>query len=111
MKSTSNQRASASHTAQNQTDHAPAWPPNFSKPLLTRAEAVAYLRTMHGLDYVQSTFAKFAVTGGGPGFFKTTGRVLYPRHELDRWARMRLGDLIYKSPQQERDAAITPAAA
>jgi hypothetical protein len=87
------------------TAHAPADPasPNEQgKRNLTRAEASKYLLEAHGLSYAPTTLARFAMSGEGPGFFKTSVRVLYPRAELDRWAVERLGNLVHSTA---RDAA------
>ena len=55
-------------------------------------EAAKFLAEL-GAPYSPKTLAKLRVVGGGPRFFKYGRRVAYPRVELERWARDKLGSL------------------
>jgi len=63
----------------------------MSQNLDTRA-AAAFLAEV-GAPISPKTLCKLRVIGGGPRFFKFGRRVVYPTTELERWARVRLGDL------------------
>lgn len=57
-------------------------------------EASQFLKDEHNIDAAEPTLAKWRTLGGGPKFLKNgSRRVLYPRAELDAWARARLGRL------------------
>jgi hypothetical protein len=71
------------------------WRPSARpKPRLRRREASAYLDSEHGISCAPATLAKLACIGGGPAFHKAGRTPLYPREELDRWAKERLGRLV-----------------
>jgi hypothetical protein len=58
-----------------------------------RADASAYLRNRHGLNYAPGTLAKLASISGGPRFFYGGRFPLYPEAELDAFALSRISDL------------------
>lgn len=72
-------------------------PPELRKPRLRRWEAAEYLKLVHGIEVAPATLAKWASTGGGPGYQKSLRTPLYPVAELDRWAADRLGTVIRNS--------------
>jgi hypothetical protein len=74
-------------------------PPHLRKPRLRRWEASEYLELVHGLKVATATLAKYATTGGGPGYHKSVRTPLYPVTELDRWASERLGALVHSSSE------------
>jgi hypothetical protein len=74
-------------------------PPHLRKPRLRRWEASEYLELVHGLKVATATLAKYATTGGGPGYHKSVRTPLYPVTELDRWANERLGVLVHSSSE------------
>lgn len=74
-------------------------PPHLNRPRLRREKAAEYLRVVYGIDLKLSTLAKFASTGGGPGFQKDGRWPLYPRQELDAWAIERLGPVRRNTSQ------------
>jgi predicted DNA-binding transcriptional regulator AlpA len=55
---------------------------------LTRPKACEYLLEEHGIRRAPTTLMKLAWKGGGPKFIKIgSSQVLYPRAELDAWAK------------------------
>ncbi len=69
---------------------------NIADPgeFLRRAAAANYIEKKYGFGCSKRTLAKLACVGGGPRF-RMAGRVpLYPREELDAWARAKIGPLI-----------------
>ena len=62
-------------------------PKHLQKPRLRRWEASEYMELAHGLTVAPATLAKLASIGGGPGFHRVGRIPLYPRDELDRWAK------------------------
>jgi len=81
-------------------------PPPLHKPRLRRWEAAEYLALVHGLQVAPATLAKYASVGGGPGFHRVSRMPLYPKDELDRWARQRLGPVV-SSTSALPDGAVT----
>ena len=62
--------------------------------LVRRADAAKYVEDKYGFGCSKRTLAKLACVGGGPRF-RMAGRVpLYPKDELDAWARAKIGPLI-----------------
>ena len=59
--------------------------------MLRRAAASEYLDAIWGVTRASATLAKYAVFGGGPGFYKAGRYPLYDPNELDRWAAEVLG--------------------
>lgn len=57
---------------------------------MSRAEAVRYIREMHGIPCAPTTLAKYACVGGGPAFRKAGKFPIYAREDLDAWASGRL---------------------
>jgi hypothetical protein len=85
-------------------------------PILRRDEAAQYLREVHYIPCEPGTLAYYAWVGNGPAFYKAGKFPLYPREELDAWAKKRLGCLVrsnrearklklarYQVPTQNRD--------
>jgi hypothetical protein len=66
------------------------WIVNSSK-YLRRADAAAYIRDAWGLPCSARWLAKLAVVGGGPIYCKAGRTPLYTTHDLDDWARGRIG--------------------
>lgn len=79
-------------------------PQPLRKPRLRRWEAAEYLKLVHGIEVAPATLAKWASTGGGPGYQKSLRTPLYPVGELDRWAADRLGTIM-RSSSDTGDAA------
>jgi len=77
----------------------PELPSALRKPRLRRWEASEYLLLAHGITVAPSTLAKYVSVGGGPKYqkFNSNGTPLYPKEELDLWARERLGEPIRHS--------------
>ena len=76
---------------------------------LRRAEASAYLKDKHGLDYKANTLAKLFTIGGGP-LVRKSGRVpLYETASLDLWAESKLSPPVRSS--SELAAFAAPAGA
>jgi hypothetical protein len=68
---------------------ATAWPVK-----LRRTDAARYLREVHGIPVQPATLAKWHCTGSdGPPAHHCGRLPLYPRDELDAWAKKRLGPL------------------
>src|SRR4051812_16303574 len=77
---------------------------------LRRAEASAYLKEKHGLDYKPNTLAKLFTVGGGPTVRKS-GRVpLYEATALDAWAESKLSPPIRSSAEFAALSASSKAA-
>ena len=72
---------------------------------LRRSEAARYLREVHALPVAATTLAKwFCLRSDGPPAY-VAGRIpLYPRDELDNWARLRLGTLRRSTSDQSHVA-------
>jgi hypothetical protein len=80
-------------------------PPTFGvpsprPPLLRRKAASEHLKQEHGVPVAPDTLAGMARYGDGPAFHRFRGIPLYPRDELDRWAKEQLGPLRAKHPQR-----------
>jgi hypothetical protein len=74
-------------------------PKDLQKPRLRRWEASEYMEFAHGLTVAPATLAKLASVGGGPGFHRMGRIPLYPRDELDRWAKARLGRMVMSTSE------------
>ena len=74
--------------------------PSLRPPLLRRREASNYLKEEHGIPVAPATLAGMARYGDGPDFHRFRGIPLYPRDELDRWAKAQLGPLRAQHPQR-----------
>jgi hypothetical protein len=85
--------------------HENQWPER-----LRRRDASEYLRKTHGLELAPTTWAKLAVTGGGPEY-DLWGRIpYYPIKKLDEWVMARLSRRrsISDRGSAERVAAAVP---
>jgi hypothetical protein len=69
-------------------------PVEFQLVNLRRQVAARYLTEVHGIPVQPATLAKwFCVSSDGPPALKSGRIPLYPRAELDAWAKRRLGRL------------------
>lgn len=80
-----------------------------SERLLRRKEAAAYITDHFGLPVAASTLSKWAVVGGGPGFFKAGRYPLYAVETLDAWARAKIGRQLTSTAEYSRDSSLTAA--
>ncbi|MEM8974003.1 MAG: hypothetical protein AAGD43_18225 [Pseudomonadota bacterium] len=62
--------------------------------LFTRSGASQYLQEVWNLKFAAQTLAKLATLGGGPRYHKAGRTPLYPKDELDSFAREKLGPLL-----------------
>lgn len=68
---------------------------------LRRSDAARYLREVHNLPVAATTLAKwFCVRSDGPPAYLAGRTPLYPREELDAWAKQRLGKLLRSTSEQ-----------
>ena len=71
-----------------------------------RRDAATYVTSVWGVPCAARTLAKLAVIGGGPLFRKAGRTPLYTAHDLDTWAKDRIG-----APQRSTsDVPLKPAA-
>ena len=93
----------ANHIAEFEQELKANWtvnmPKHLQKPRLRRWEASEYMELAHGLTVAPATLAKLASIGGGPGFHRVGRIPLYPRDELDHWAKARLGRMVMSTSE------------
>jgi hypothetical protein len=71
--------------------------------LLRRTEAAKYVTDTYGIPCSPKTLAKLAcVSSEGPPF-RMAGRIpLYPRPDLDSWAKKKIGPLVRSTSERAR---------
>ena len=74
--------------------------------LMRRKEAAKYITDTYGFPCSPNTLAKLAcISSDGPRF-RMAGRIpLYPQHELDAWARRKIGPLVRSTSEHSRYVA------
>jgi hypothetical protein len=78
------------------------WPDRF-----TRKEACDYLLAAYGIRRQPTTLMKLAWKGGGPKYIKIgKAQVLYPRAELDAWAKAMTSAPVEKAADLKQNMEI-----
>jgi hypothetical protein len=74
---------------------------------MRRGELPAYLRQKFGITRSVSSFARLAVLGNGPPFYRAGRQVLYDPDDADVWARELLGKARSSTSEHRAGRPVT----